>query len=142
MAYKKGKYTPGGYELRVKRSLAGLGLYTMEPIKKGACIIEYTGVVLTKEEDDASNSSYLFLVSKHKTIDGSIRSNKARYINHSCRPNCEIDVYKGRVWVMAKRALKAGEELGYDYDNDYFEAYIKPKGCRCVKCAPRLHRAR
>jgi uncharacterized protein len=136
---KKGKFTPGGFILRVKRSRAGLGLYTTEPIKKGACIIEYKGKTLTPEEDEKSNSSYLFLVSKHKTIDGAARSNTARYINHSCRPNCEIDIYKGRVWVFAKRAIKAGEELGYDYDTDYFEAYIKPKGCKCVKCAPHLH---
>lgn len=135
MAYKKGKYTPGGYELRVKRSLAGLGLYTMEPIKKGACIIEYTGVVLTKEEDDASNSSYLFLVSKHKTIDGSIRSNKARYINHSCKPNCEADGPEGRVFIHALRGIKVGEELTYDYGDEYFEKHIRPKGCRCTTCA-------
>ncbi len=140
MAKKKGKYTPGGYTLKVKRSLAGLGLYAMEPIPKGACIIEYTGKTLTKEEDEASNSSYLFLVSKHKTIDGGARSNTARYINHSCRPNCEIVIYKQRVWVMAKRTIQAGEELGYDYDSEYFEAYIKPKGCKCVKCAPNLHK--
>lgn len=139
MPKKKGKYSPGGFDLRVRRSLAGLGLYTMQPIKKGACIIEYTGKTLTPAEDEASNSSYLFLVSKKKTIDGGARSNTARYINHSCRPNCEIDIYKERVWVMAKRNIRAGEELGYDYDTDYFEAYIQPKGCRCVKCAPQLH---
>jgi uncharacterized protein len=136
---KKSKFTPGGYQLKVKRSRAGLGLYTMEPIPKGACIIEYTGKTLTKEEDEASNSSYLFYISRTKTIDGAARKNLARYINHSCRPNCEIVIYYQRVWVFAKRKIYAGEELAYDYDKEYFNAYIKPKGCKCVKCAPLLH---
>jgi len=130
------KYTPGKFDLRVKRSRAGLGLYAFSPIKKGQCVIEYTGKVLTKEEDESSSSLYLFLVNKHKTIDGAARSNKARYINHSCRPNCEITIYGARVWVMAKRAIKPGDELSYDYDKEYFNEYIKPRGCRCLKCQP------
>jgi len=67
-------------------------------------------------------------------IDGSLRSNKARYINHSCAPNCEIDIRNKRVYVFAKRNIKTGEELTYDYDTEYFDMYIKPKGCRCTKC--------
>jgi SET domain-containing protein len=133
---KKGKFTTGDFDIKVKRSRAGLGLFTYSPIPKGACVIEYKGKVLTKEEDEASNSLYLFLVAKNKTIDGAVRTNTARYINHSCRPNCEIETYGGRVWVMAKRAIKRGEELSYDYDTEYFEAYIKTKGCRCLKCKP------
>ena len=133
---KKSKFTPGPFDLKVKRSRAGLGLYTMGPIKKGACIIEYVGPTLTAQEEEDSNSLYLFAVTKKKTIDGRPKWNPAGYINHSCRPNCEIDIYKGRVWVMAKRNIKAGEELNYDYDTDYFDEYIKPKGCRCLKCKP------
>lgn len=133
---RKKKFEPGNFNLKVKRSRAGLGLFTFDPIPKGACVIEYTGRVLTPEEEEKSNSLYLFEVSKKKTIDGASRTNKARYINHSCRPNCEIDISKERVYVMAKRNIKADEELSYDYDTDYFEAYIKPKGCRCLKCMP------
>ena len=133
---KKGKYVPGDFDLRVKRSRAGLGLFTLSPIKKGTCIIEYKGKTLTKKEDEDSNSLYLFLVSKKKTIDGAARTNTARYINHSCRPNGEIMINKERVWVMAKRSIKVGEELSYDYDTDYFNDYIKPKGCKCFKCKP------
>ncbi len=135
-ANKKIKYTPGAFDIRVKRSRAGLGLFAFSPIPKGACIIEYKGRVLTEKEDEESNSLYLFLVSKKKTIDGAMRSNTARYINHSCRPNSEIDIWDERVFVMAKRNIKPGEELAYDYDTDYFKEYIKPKGCRCLKCQP------
>ncbi len=130
------KFVPGPFDLRVKRSRAGLGLFTFSPIKRGACIIEYKGPVLTAKQEEDSNSLYLFKVTKEVTIDGAARSNSARYINHSCRPNAEIDIYKRRVYIMAKRAIKAGEEIAYDYDKDYFDAYIKPKGCTCLKCKP------
>jgi uncharacterized protein len=136
--HKRSKFHITPRDLRVKRSLTGLGLFTMEPIKKGTCIIEYVGPTLTKQQEEDSNSLYLFEVTKTKTIDGAVRWNTARYINHSCRPNSEIDIYKGRVYVLAKRNIKAGEELNYDYDTDYFEAYIKPKGCKCIKHAPKL----
>lgn len=136
---KKGKFTPGGYAVKVKRSAAGLGLYAVEAMPKGACVIEYVGRELTKKEEENINSLYLFEVTKKKTIDGSIRSNTARYINHSCRPNCEIEIVKGGVFVMTKRKIKPGEELHYDYDTEYFNEYIKPKGCRCLKCKPELY---
>lgn len=119
--------------------MAGLGLFTYSPIKKGQCVIEYRGKVLTEKEEYESNSKYLFEVTKKKTIDGRPRWNKAGYINHSCRPNCEITIYKGQVWVMAKKNIQEGEELTYDYDTSYFDAYIKPYGCRCAKCSPKLH---
>ena len=133
---KKRKFEPGDFELRVKRSRSGLGLYTLSPIPRGACVIEYKGKTLSKKEDEESNSLYLFLVNKTKTIDGAARNNTARYINHSCRPNCEIETWGERVWVVSKRAIKPGEELSYDYDKDYFDEYIKSKGCVCAKCTP------
>lgn len=136
---KRGKFVPGHYDLRVKRSVAGLGLFTFSDIPKGACIIEYRGNTLTKKQEEESNSLYLFDAEDGVTIDGAPRWNTARYINHSCRPNSEIEIHKHRVYVMAKRRIKAGEELNYDYDKDYWEAYIKPRGCRCQKCAPALH---
>ncbi len=136
MQQKKGKFVPGGFALRIGRSRAGLGLFAKEPIKKGACIIEYVGRELSEAETYTSRSKYLFEVSKTKTIDGSVRSNIARYINHACKPNCEIEIRKSRVFVMAKRNIKAGEELHYDYDTEYFDEHIKPLGCRCIGCKP------
>ncbi len=69
-------------------------------------------------------------------IDGSIKENTAKYINHSCAPNCEIDIKNKRVFIFALKNIKAGDELTYDYDTEYFDAYIKPKGCKCKKCSP------
>jgi SET domain-containing protein len=133
---KKGKFEPGDYTLHVKRSRAGLGLFAGEALPKGKCIIEYFGRVISKEEELVSRSKYLFEVSKNKTIDGTIRENTARYINHSCRPNCEVEIRKGRVYIFSKRAIKEGEELNYDYGKEYFNEHIKPHGCRCPKCKP------
>lgn len=131
----KSKFEPGDFILKTKRSSAGLGLYAGQDIPKGACIIEYIGRVIKGEEEYTSTSKYLFEVNKNTTIDGRDRSNTARYINHSCLPNCEIEIRKGRVFVMARKNIKAGEELGYDYGKEYWNEHIKPLGCRCVKCA-------
>lgn len=128
------KYTLSGCKTKVKRSSAGLGLFAVEDIKKGACIIEYVGRVISKEEEYKSNSLYLFEINSKKTIDGRDRSNIARYVNHSCRPNVEPEIYKGQVFYMAKKNIKAGEELTFDYGKEYFDEHIKPKGCRCEKC--------
>lgn len=120
--------------LRVRRSSAGLGLFTEQPIEKGGFIIEYTGTVLSRKESDRRGGKYLFETNYNRFIDGSARSNTARYINHSCKPNCEIDIRRGRIYVFAKRNITAGEELSYDYEEEYFNEYIKPHGCRCRTC--------
>ena len=118
------------------RSTSGLGLFAMEPIKKGKFIIEYVGDIYTAEEGDNLNNLYIFNVSKKKDIDGSPRWNTARYINHSCRPNCEPEIVRGRIYLEALRGIKAGEEFTYDYGKEYFDEHIKARGCRCLKCAP------
>jgi len=130
----KSKYTPGGFDLAVKKARAGRGLFANETIPKGVCVIEYTGRTLSEEEELTSRSRYLFEVTKKKTIDGWNKRNTARYINHSCKPNCEVEIRKTRIFVMAKRTIEPGEELGYDYGKIYFNSFIKPIGCRCLKC--------
>lgn len=131
---RKSKYDILPYDLRPKRSKAGIGLYTFSPIKKGACIIEYVGKILTEKEEYNSNSLYLFEVTKKVTLDGRPKFNKAGYINHSCRPNAEVEIYKRRVYVMARRNIKVGEEITYDYGMEYWKEHVKPKGCKCEKC--------
>lgn len=126
----------GDVKYRVGRSNAGLGLFAVEPIKKGTWIIEYVGKIVTgkKEIEEYKENLYLFETSKTRMIDGSARSNTARYINHSHKPNCEVEIFSGRVFVQAKKNIAAGEELNYDYGKEYVDEYIKPHGCRCVKC--------
>lgn len=120
--------------VKVKRGLSGLGLFAGEDIKKGEIIIEYIGDILTKEEADKVNTNqYLFEVSRNRTIDGRSRGNIARYANHACggSENAESDVKKGRVFVKAIKNIKEGEEITYDYGEEFFDEYIKPHGCRC-----------
>jgi len=118
----------------IKRTNTGLGLFAVKPIAKGKRIIEYTGPRIPNEEVDKRTGRYFFGVNSRWTIDGSPRSNIARYINHSCRPNAEAIISGGRVWIWSRRAIKAGEEIAYDYGKEYFEDVIKPMGCRCEKC--------
>lgn len=120
--------------VRVGRSYAGLGLFAARAFKKGEQVIEYTGRVISKAEEYTSRSKYLFEVSSRKTIDGRSRGNLARYVNHACKPNCEINIERGRVYIDAQRKIRPGEELTYDYGDEYFDEHIKPKGCRCTAC--------
>ncbi|MDB5194464.1 MAG: protein containing domain [Parcubacteria group bacterium] len=128
------KYQGLNRHLMTKRSATGLGLFTKERIKKGEFIIEYTGTILNAKEANKKGGKYLFETSKNRFIDGTTRSNTARYINHSCAPNCEIDIIRGHVCVFSKRTIEPGEELFYDYEKEYFDEHIKPFGCKCTKC--------
>ena len=118
----------------VKRSATGLGLFALEPIPAGKRIIEYTGPLISNEEVEKSHGKYFFGLNTRWSIDGSPRSNTARYINHSCRPNAEALVAGRRVWIWSKKNIKAGEEITYNYGKEYFDDHIRPKGCRCEQC--------
>ena len=113
----------------------GLGVFATEPIKKGTFIVDYTGPLLTNKEcDEIPENRYLFEVNKRWTIDGSPRSNVARYINHSCRPNADPIIRDRRIRIKAIKNIEAGAEISYDYGKEHFNKYIKPHGCRCDKC--------
>jgi SET domain-containing protein len=111
-----------------------LGLFATQPISKGKRIIEYTGPRIANEEVEKSNGKYFFGVNTRWSIDGSPRSNTARYINHSCKPNAEAIISGGRVWIWSRKKIRPGEEITYDYGKEYFDDIIKPIGCKCEKC--------
>lgn len=125
------------HQVKVRRSAAGLGLFALVPFKKDDLIIEYTGETISAAEANRRGGKYLFELNDEWTIDGKTRDNIARYINHSCRPNCEpiLSEDETQVHIHAKRNIAPGEELTYNYGKDYFTRVIKPLGCRCVKCA-------
>src|ERR1700710_3033556 len=131
---------------RIGRSRTGLGLFATKPIKKGAKIVRYFGPLLdstNKKHDDIGNK-YLFELNGRWTIDGSVRKNVARYINHACRPNAESDVSarKRKVVIRAIKNIEPGEEINYDYGTDYFKAYLKPIGCKCDSCEKKRKKLR
>jgi uncharacterized protein len=120
--------------LEVRRGIAGLGVFVAEPIKKGEFLLEYWGPILNDEQIQKKGGKYLFEVGKNKTIDGSSRQNMARYVNHACKPNCEVTIRKDRIYIKAIKNIRSGDELSYDYGKEYVDEYIKPYGCRCGAC--------
>ena len=99
---------------RVGRSATGLGLFATKLIERAAYIATYRGRrISTKEADQRGGrgTRYLFELNSRWVIDGSPRWNIARYINHSCRPNAEPVVRKGRIVLVALRSIAPGEEI-------------------------------
>ena len=131
---------------RIGRSRTGLGLFATKPIKKGAKIVRYFGPLLDsrKKKDDAIENKYLFELNSRWTIDGSVRENIARYINHACKPNAESDVRprKRKVVIRAIKNIEPGDEINYDYGTDYFKAYLTPIGCKCDACEKKRKKKR
>jgi uncharacterized protein len=110
--------------LRVRRSrLHGLGVFAVRRIRKGTRIIEYLGDRISHREADlryehkdaSDNHTFLFIVDRGVVIDGGANGNDARFINHSCDPNCESVIDGRRVFIEAVRTIHPGEELSYDY---------------------------
>ena len=131
---------------RIGRSKTGLGLFATQPIKKGVKIIQYFGPLLDSknEKHDAIENKYLFQISKRWTVDGSIRKNVARYMNHSCKPNAESDVNpaKKKIIIRSIKKIEPGEEINYDYGTEYFKEYLKPIGCKCDGCEDKRKKKR
>ena len=128
----------------VRRSrIHGSGVYAARDIPKGTRIVEYLGDRISHAEADAryeakgqdDGHTFLFVVSSKVVIDAGVGGNEARFINHSCDPNCETVIEGGRVFIEALRDIRPGEELGYEYgltwestdDPDELANYA----CRC-----------
>ncbi|MDQ3804155.1 MAG: SET domain-containing protein [Acidobacteriota bacterium] len=122
-------------DLKVKRSSAGLGLFSLRRVPAGRRIIEFVGRVVPAEE---ARGKYLFDLGGGLALDGRSRPNPARYLNHSCRPNAEARISGRRVWVWSRRAIRAGEEITLDYGPEYFDEHIRPVGCKCAACTPQM----
>ena len=137
---------PSNKPYRVGRSRTGLGLFATKKIRKGSKIVRYFGPMLDSKnkKHDAIDNKYLFEITNRWTIDGSVRKNIARYINHACKPNAESDVKprKRKVVIRAIKNIEPGEEINYDYGTDYFKAYLKPIGCKCAACEKKRKKAR
>lgn len=122
------------FDLKVGRGVSGKGVFAKNDIPKNSRIIEYIGKEVKKEDIEKTEGRYLFWTGKNKMINGNVPENTARYINHSCKPNCKAEGPEGKIYIISKRNIKAGEEINYNYGKEYFDKYIKPKGCKCTKC--------
>jgi len=136
--------------VRVGRSATGLGLFAVKPIAKRDYIATYRGKRVPTAEaqrrERRFGAKYMFEIDRRWTIDGSSRRNLGRYLNHSCAPNAEPLLRAGTIVFVALRAIAPGEEITYDYGEEYFDLYIRPAGCRCAACmttaTPRRRRSR
>ena len=126
------------FEVKEARPGTGKGLFARVPFGKREFIIEYTGVRIPTKKADEHPGRYLFEIEGTGwTIDGEPSSSPAKYINHACEPNAEARVEDEHINIYAIRDIARDEEVTIDYGQEYFEAFIKPTGC---KCGARIHR--
>ena len=103
--------------------MQGFGAFAQAGIPGGARLIEYAGERLTPaqaearypDDDAARHHTFLFAIDDDVVIDAAVNGNDARWINHSCDPNCDAVIEDGRIWIETIREIEPGEELAYDY---------------------------
>jgi SET domain-containing protein len=130
--------------VRRRSKLHGFGVFAAEPINKNKIIIDYAGELITNKQSDVREDRYLnqgciwvFRINRNWSRDANVGGNVARFINHSCNPNCwiEVDIKTKTIWVRAAKSIEPGEELTYDYNTEG----DKTIPCRCrPNCKTRL----
>ena len=133
-----------------KSHVHGRGLFAVQNIKKGSKIIEYIGDKVTKKEGDRraekqyekakkykeNGMVYVFELNKKYDIDGDVKKNYAKLINHSCSPNCEVEIKDNNIWILAIKNIKKNQELnynyGYSYDTDYIDHICNCGSSKCI----------
>ncbi len=121
-----------------KSGIHGWGGFARQKLRKGKRVIEYVGEKLTKKASDRAlqyGNCFVFCVNDEFDIDGSVAWNPARYLNHSCAPNCHPQIRSNRIWIYALRTIKAGEELTYNYGHDLEHYRDRPCRCGAEQCA-------
>ena len=131
---------------KVKSSkIHGTGVFANKNIPKNTKVIQYIGEKITKKEGDKrsarrikeylnsekTGSVYIFELNSKYDIDGSVQYNKARYINHSCDPNCEVNISNNEIWISSIKKSKKGKELNYDYGYEFDEDDFRDHVCKC-----------
>jgi SET domain-containing protein len=115
---------------RIHRS----GVYATRDIPKNTRIVDYAGEKISNQESLRRERRYIrrghiwcFKLTNRTVVDAAVGGNISRFINHSCRPNCYVQIQKGTIWIRAARWIRRGEELTYNYRTDG-EGLIQ---CRC-----------
>jgi SET domain-containing protein len=118
-------------------SIHATGCFAACDIKKGDKVIEYVGPHISKEasaKECENENVYIFTLNDKVDINGNVDWNPARFINHSCAPNCESENDDEHIWILAIRDIKAGEELTYNYGFDIPEYQDNPCNCGAAEC--------
>ena len=144
MAPPKRKRSPRNRWLVLRRSrIHGRGVYARVDIPEGTRLIEYTGERIGNAEADRryeddkmrQHHTFLFILNSRTCVDAAVGGNISRFINHSCDPNCVAWIEGQHIWIDALRDIKAGDELGYEYEYDFLPGYtvedLEFYGCDC-----------
>jgi len=118
-------------------TIHGTGGFARKDIFVGAHLIEYVGEKITKAESQKrceADNGYIFTLDEEHDLDGNVPWNPARFINHSCAPNCEAELDDGRIWIIALRDIETGEELSFNYGYDLEDYREQPCRCGAVEC--------
>lgn len=129
-----------------KSKIHNNGVYALRNIPKNTRIIQYKGEKISKEEgtkrleksfdkhkiDTNHAATYIFELNDEFDLDGDVPENDAKYINHSCEPNCDFEIKNDDIWIFANRDIKKGEELSYNYGFDFDDKYHE-QPCKCGK---------
>lgn len=120
--------------IRRRSAISGWGVYATQPIPEDTRIVEYKGELVSQEEAWRREQRYLprqriwlFTINTRWARDAAVGGNVARYINHSCNPNCYVEIFGRHIWILASRPIRKGEELVYDYNTDG----VAGIPCRC-----------
>lgn len=115
----------------------GRGGFAVVKIGKGEKVGEYRGKLISKEESLAkqqAGNEYIFDLDEEHDLDGAVDWNPARFVNHSCTPNCEAQLDEGRIWLVALREIAAGEELSFNYGYSLEDYQEHPCRCGTERC--------
>ena len=118
-------------------AIHGNGGFARTAIPAGARVIEYVGEKITKAESLCRcelNNEYIFALDDEFDLDGNMDWNPARFLNHSCAPTCEVELDEGRLWIVAKRDIRVGEELTFNYSYDLEDYKEHPCSCGAPDC--------
>jgi uncharacterized protein len=124
------------FEVRPSR-IHGMGVFARVDIPADTRVVEYIGERVTKDESlrrRQGGNFFVFIVTDQFDIDGAVDWNPARFVNHSCAPNCEARMEDERIWIIALRDIKAGEELSFNYGYDLQDYEEHPCGCGAPNC--------
>jgi hypothetical protein len=138
---KTPKHNCGGLQTELvifrESPIHGRGGFARSSIPKGTRLLQYEGEIIDKQESARrceQNNAYIFSLNEHQDIDGDVEWNPARFLNHSCAPNCEAILEDDRIWLIAARDIGMGEELTFNYGFDLENYREYPCCCGSTEC--------
>ena len=151
-AHKLSDTLPGGHPVHLPAPVAfilgqrgergpaihGTGAFAAGDLPAGARIVEYRGERISKSESlrrCRAGNDCIFHLNEEFDLDGQVEANPARFLNHSCAPNCDAELIESRIWIIARRDIPVGEELTFNYGYDLEDFREHPCRCGAANCA-------